>query len=178
MSTKLPFRSNPSGCARGCARLDRHTQAYREYLLARGNAAGYVRSCEAAVVHLSIWMKQANKGLNDVGEELLSEFIEHQLLGCQCATSARHPSTVRAALGHLLVVLRAGNVIAPKSLDMTAEGQELGRSGQYMEQVRGLAPKTREGALRLVGALLRKQLQRRRYSVRGHHAGARTPLLC
>jgi hypothetical protein len=56
-------------------------------------------------------------------------------------------------LGHLLVVLRAANAIAPKPLDTTAVGQELRRYDQYMEQVRGLAPKTREGALRLVEAL-------------------------
>jgi site-specific recombinase XerD len=63
---------------------------------------------------------------------------------------------LRAALGHLLVVLRTANAIAPRPLDMTEVGQELRRYDQYMEQVRGLAPKTREGALRLVEALLRK----------------------
>jgi len=41
-------------------------------------------------------------------------------------------------------------------VDTTAVGQELRRYDQYMEQVRGLAPKTREGALRLVEALLRR----------------------
>lgn len=46
--------------------------------------------------------------------------------------------------------------IRPKPQDETAVGEELRRYGQYMTQVRGLAPKTREGALRLVGALLRK----------------------
>lgn len=156
MSTNRPFRSERSGRIRGCAQLERHRQAYCEYLLDRGNAAGYVRNCEAAVVHLSMWMKQANKRLADVGEGLVAEFLECHLPGCHCATSARHPSTVRAALVHLLVVLRAADAIAPKPLDMTAVGQELGRYDQYMEQVRGLAPKTREGALRLVGALLRK----------------------
>ena len=30
--------------------------AYRQYLADRGNAAGYARSCEAAVAHLSMWM--------------------------------------------------------------------------------------------------------------------------
>ena len=133
MRTKLPSRSEPS--ARTCDRapLERHTQAYREYLLDRGNAAGYVRSCEAAVVHLSMWMKQANKRLADVGEELLAEFLEHHLPGCNCTTSARHPGTVRAALGHLLVVLRTADAIAPTPLDMTAVGQELRRYDQYME---------------------------------------------
>jgi len=157
MHTKLSSRSQPSGRSRGRAQLELHTQAYREYLLDRGNAAGYVRSCEAAVVHLSIWMREANKRLADVDEGLVTEFLEHHLPGCRCATSARHLTTVRAALGHLLVVLRAAAAIAPKPVDTTAVGQELVRYDQYMEQVRGLAPKTREGALRLVEALLRKQ---------------------
>jgi site-specific recombinase XerD len=115
-----------------------------------------VRNCEAAVAHLSTWMKDANKCLSDLDEGLVAEFVEHHIPGCHCATSARHPSTIRAALGHLLVVLRTANAIAPRPLDMTEVAQELRRYDQYMEQVRGLAPKTREGAPRLVEALLRK----------------------
>jgi site-specific recombinase XerD len=156
MRTKPSFRSEPSGRSRGCSQLERHTQAYRDYLLKRGNAAGYARTCEAAVVHLSMWIKDAKKRLADVDEGVVAEFVEHHLPACRCATSARHPSTVRAALGHLLVVLRAANAIAPKPLDMTEVGQELRRYDHHMEQVRGLAQKTREGALRLVEALLRK----------------------
>jgi hypothetical protein len=156
MRTTPRSRPDPSGRSRGCAQLERHTQAYRDYLLDRGNAAGYVRSCEAAVVHLSVWMKQTGKRLTAFGEDLAAEFVEHHLPGCRCATSARHPTTVRAALGHLLVILRSANAIAPEPVDTTAVGQELRRYDQYMEQVRGLAPKTREGALRLVEALLRK----------------------
>jgi site-specific recombinase XerD len=156
MSTKPRSRLDPSSRSRGCAQLDRQVPTYREYLSVRGNAAGYVRSCEAAVAHLSMWMKQANKRLSDLDEELVAEFLGHHLPGCCCATSARHPSTVRAALGHLLVALRAASAIAPRPLDMTEVAQELRRYNQYMDQVRGLAPKTREGALRLVEALLRK----------------------
>jgi site-specific recombinase XerD len=136
--------------------LGRHIPAYREYLLDRGNAAGYVRTCEAAVVHLSTWMERAGKQLTAVDEELVAEFLERHLPECRCATTARRPTAVRAALGHLLVVLRAAEAIAPRSLDMTAVGQELRRYDQYMEQVRGLAPKTREGALHVIEALLRK----------------------
>jgi len=156
MRTKLRSRSDLSGRSRGCAQLERHTQVYRDYLVDRGNAAGYVRSCVAAVVHLSMWMRQSNKRLADVGEDLVAEFLEHHLPGCRCATNARHPTTVRAALRHLLVVLRAAKAIAPVPLDTTAVGQELRLYDQYMEQVRGLALKTREGALRLVEALLRE----------------------
>ena len=156
MRTKPCSRPNPSDRSRSCNQLDRHLPGYRQYLSDRGNAAGYVRNCEAAVAHLSTWMKDANKRLADVDEGLVAEFVEHHLPGCLCATSARHPSTLRAALGHLLVVLRACNAIVHRPLDMTEVAQELRRYDQYMEQVRGLAPKTREGALRLVDALLRK----------------------
>ena len=156
MRTKPRSRADPSNRSRGCAQVERHLPAYREYLTERGNAAGYVHNCEAAVMHLSKWMKDAHKRLTDVDEGLATEFVEHHLPGCRCETSARHPRTVRAALGHLLVVLRAANAIAPRLLDMTEVGQELRRYDQYMEQVRGLAPKTREGALRLVEALLRQ----------------------
>jgi hypothetical protein len=103
-----------------------------------------------------MWMKGAKKSLADVGEGLVAEFVDNHLPECHCATSARHPSSVRAALGHLLVVLRAAGAIAPRPLDMTEVGQELRRYDQYMEQVRGLAPNTRDGALRLVEALLRQ----------------------
>ena len=156
MRTKPSSRSELPARKGGCTQLERHVPAYRLYLLERGNAAGYVRSCEAAVMHLSMWMRQANRRMADIDEALVVEFLDGHLSQCNCATSARHPTTVRAALGHLLVVLRAADAIASKPLDTTAVGQELRRYDQYMEQVRGLAPKTREGALRLVDALLRK----------------------
>ena len=150
MASKPRSALDPCGRTRRCAQLDRHIQAYRQYLADRGNAAGYARSCEAAVRHLSLWMKDAKKSLADVEEGLVAEFVDHHLPGCRCPTSARHPSSVRAALGHLLVVLRTAGAIAPRPLDMTEVGQELRRYDQYMEQVRGLAPNTRDGALRLV----------------------------
>jgi integrase len=146
---------DPSSSPGGCASLDRHILAYRQYLADRGNAAGYARSCEAAVVHLSMWMKCARKNLKDIDEGLVAAFVDEHLPGCHCATSARHPSSVRAALNHLLIVLRAASAIAPSPVDMTEVGEELRRYDQYMEQVRGLAPNTRDGALRIVEALLR-----------------------
>jgi len=156
MRTKHSSQSEPSVRLRGCSQLDRYLPVYRGYLLERGNATGYVRSCEVAVVHLSMWMRQTNKRLADVDEALVAEFLERHLPCCSCATNARHPVSLRAALGHLLIVLRAAGAIGPKPQDETPVGEELRRYDQYMTQVRGLAPKTREGALRLVEALLRK----------------------
>lgn len=156
MPIPRPSRSGTSGCTSNCAQLERHLPAYREYLLDRGNAAGYVRCCEAAVAHLSMWMAQADKRLANIDEGFVTDFVERHLPRCKCATVARHPASVRAALGHLLVVLRAAGAIAPMPQDATPVGQELRCYDQYMAQVRGLAPKTREGGLRVVEALLRK----------------------
>lgn len=127
MRSKLSSRSESSVRTRGCTHLERHVPAYREYLLGRGNAAGYVRSCEAAVMHLSMWMHQTNRGLADVDETLVVEFLKGHLPQCKCETSARHPACVRAALAHLLVVLREAGVIRPKPQDETAVGEELRR---------------------------------------------------
>jgi hypothetical protein len=109
MSTKPRSRLDPSDRARGCAPLDRHILAYRQYLADRGNAAGYARSCEVAVAHLSMWMKGAKKSLADVDEALVEEFVDSHLPCCHCATIARHPGSVRAALGHLIVVPRGAD---------------------------------------------------------------------
>ncbi len=53
MRTKPCSRPGPSGRCRGCVQLDRLILGYRQYLSERGNAPSYVRTCEAAVAHLS-----------------------------------------------------------------------------------------------------------------------------
>lgn len=87
MPSKPRSRLDPSGRPRGCVQLDRHIPAYRQYLADRGNAAGYARSCEEAVAHLSLWMKGAKQSLTDVDEGLVAEFVDTHLPSCHCATS-------------------------------------------------------------------------------------------
>ena len=156
MRSKRPSGSEPSVKSGRRAQLEHYVRAYRAYLLNRGNAAGYVRNCEAAVAHLSMWMKQANKAFADLGEGLVVEFLERHLPRCGCTTAARHLGSVRAALGHLLVVLREAGAISTPALDTSPVAEELRRYDEYMTQLRGLAPNTRKGTLRLVNQLLRK----------------------
>jgi integrase len=52
------------------------------------------------------------------------------------------------------VVLRAECAIAPQAVSTTPVDEELRRYDEYMEHVRGLAPKTRSMARRIVGRLL------------------------
>jgi integrase len=66
----------------------------------------------------------------------------------------RDRRNLSAALGHLLVVLRAEGAIGPPAASATPADAELIRYDEYMNHVRGLAPKTRSIALRIVGRLL------------------------
>jgi hypothetical protein len=77
---------------RGCAQLDRYIPGDRHHLSDRGNAAGDVHNCEAAVAHLSMWLKDANKRPADVDEGLVAEFVEHHLP----AAIARRVLAIRA----------------------------------------------------------------------------------
>lgn len=141
-------RSEPPARTRGCIQLDCHVQAYLGYLIERGNATGYVRNCEATAVHLSMWMRQASNRLADVDETLVSEFLERHLPRCSCTTSAHHPASVRAALGHRLVVLRAAGAIGPKPPDETAgrgTALRLQVQGTDIEMCRPLAPPRNPG---------------------------------
>ncbi|MEO7938194.1 MAG: site-specific integrase, partial [Burkholderiaceae bacterium] len=72
-----------------------------------------------------------------------------------CAAPVRHDrGDHSAALGHLLVVLRSLSAIAPATLSATAVDEELRCYDEYMDHARGLAPKSRSMALRIIGRLL------------------------
>lgn len=158
MSPTRPLTTPASAAtAACCAPLAAHLPAYRQYLLDRGNVDSYVRGCEAAIAHFSLWMAQSKRPFADINEELVAEFTEEHLPRCQCATSARRREDVRAALVHLLVVLRSVGAIAPEAQDTTPVGDELRRFDQHMVDVQGLAARTRENALLLVGRLLRSR---------------------
>lgn len=94
MHINLPPRPNPSGRSRSRAQLERHIPAYREYLTERGNAAGYLRNCEAAVAHLSMWVKHVDKRLANVDEGLVTEFVEHRRFFAAQAKNYKTPSSL------------------------------------------------------------------------------------
>ena len=85
----------------------------------------------------------------------VAEFLDDHLPKCQCAAPVRRDRGEHsAALGHLLVVLRSQGAISPMALSTTAVDEELRCYYEHMNHARGLAPKTRSTALRIVGRLL------------------------
>jgi site-specific recombinase XerD len=135
--------------------LASHIDAYMLYLANRGYAATTFSSCLASVSHFAQWIHSRRLCLQSIDEALLAQFLDKHLPRCRCTGPVqRDRRTLSAALGHLLAVLRARGVIAPPTVSTTPVDVELRRYDAYMDHVRGLAPKTREAALRIVGRLL------------------------
>lgn len=132
-----------------------HGQAYKQYLIDRACAASTFGNCLGGVAHFVQWLGQRRIRVRRIDETVVAEFLNEHLARCSCAEPVqRDRRNCSAALGHLLVVLRAQGAIAAPALSATPVDDELRRYDEQMDHVRGLAPKTRSAALRIAGRLL------------------------
>jgi site-specific recombinase XerD len=132
-----------------------YVDAFKQHLMERRYAAHTFASYVVDVMHFARWAHAKRLRLNRVDEASIAEFLDDHLPHCQCAAPVRHDrGDHRAALGHLLVVLRSLGAISPVPLSATAADEELRRYDEYMDHARGLVPKTRSMALRIIGRLL------------------------
>ncbi|MCB1957857.1 MAG: tyrosine-type recombinase/integrase [Rhodocyclaceae bacterium] len=135
-----------------------HIEEYMRYLADRDYAANTFSNYLGVVSHFAQWMHRRRLHLQSIDEALVSKFIDKHLPRCRCTGPVqRDRRTLSAALGLLLAVLRAQGAIAPVAVSSKPVDEELRRYDAYMADVRGLAPKTREMALRIVGRLLRSR---------------------
>ena len=132
-----------------------HIDAFKQYLTDRGYAASTFTHCVGSIAHFAQWIYCSRRRVQRIDESAVSEFLDEHLPRCRCTGPVeRHRRNLSAALGHLLVVLRAQGVIAEPAVSATPVDNELWRYDQHMDHVRGLAPKTRDTALRIVQRLL------------------------
>ena len=132
-----------------------HVDAFKQYLTDRGYAATTFANCVGSVAHFAQWVHGRRLRLRCIDEAAVAEFLDEHLPGCHCTGPVqRDRRTLSAALCHLLVVLRAQGVIALPAVSTTPVDEELRRYDEHMDHVRGLAPKTRDMALRIAGRLL------------------------
>lgn len=132
-----------------------HIDEFMLYLANRDYAANTFCNYLGVVSHFAQWMHSRRLRLQSIDEALVAKFIDQHLPRCHCSGPVqRDRRTLSAALGHLLAVLRAQGAIAPVMVRSKPVDQELRRYDAYMDHVRGLAPKTRETALRILGRLL------------------------
>ena len=93
----------------------------------RGNYASitvddYYR-CFARFAH---WVKQSSLNIHDINEELIEQFLNKLFPGDSSKQKVCHSRHIfHAALGHILVVLRANEVIPSASIKTTPVDKEL-----------------------------------------------------
>jgi len=135
--------------------------AYVAYLQGHGYAAASVHAYLRSVDHLAYWLRERRIPLCRVDEGLVRRFVGGHLPDCACPGRVqRTPHQIRAALRHLLRILRVDGHIAPirERLPVTIQ-HELARFDTHLARTCGLAPATRLSRLRGVRALLRDRFR-------------------
>lgn len=129
---------------------------FKQFLTERRYAGTTANSYLACIAHFARWARSRRLKLHRIDETSVVQFLDDHLPSCNCAGPTRRDrGDHSAALGHLLVVLRAQGAIALPTVSTIPVDVELLHYDEYMEHARGLAPKTRDMALRIVGRLLR-----------------------
>ena len=132
-----------------------HVDAFKRYLTDRGYAANTFANCVGGIAHFAQWIQGRRLRVQRIDEAVVAEVLDEHVPRCHCIGAVqRDRRGLSAALTHLLVVLRAQGVIVPPAVSMTPVDDELCRYDEYMDHVRGLAPKTRGIGLRIVRRLL------------------------
>lgn len=157
MTATLQLSGNPLDQLRTTA-LGPYAGIYEGYLSDRGYAPSTAGGYSRCLVHFGRWMSQCRLDAEDLDEDVVAQFLDEHLPRCRCPAPIVHTrEDLRAALGHLLVVLRAHAVIPERMLETTPVDEELRRFDAHMDQVRGLAATTRRFQLRIVRYFLLQQ---------------------
>lgn len=143
-----------------------HADAIKQHFVDGRYASTTTASYLTNIAHFARWAWSKRLGLLRMEEATVTAFLDQHLPHCRCEGAVRHDRCDhRAALGHLLFVLRARGAIALPATSMLPVDEELRRFDAHMDRVRGLASKTRTQVLRVVGRLLRQRFGRGRVDV-------------
>ena len=140
------------------SQLAPYVDALKHYFTQGGYASSTAATYIACIAHFAHWLTQYGIDVHRIGEEVVRQFLDDHLPGCDCARPVcRVRTDLRAALRHLLVVLRTNDVITEPSVGMTPVDEELRCFDDHMNHVRGLASKTRSLYLCIIRRLLLEQ---------------------
>lgn len=157
METTLQFHRN-STVWHVESRIVPYLDVLKGDLIKHGYAAGTVGTYLACVTHFARWLSRSGLDIDRIDEAVVHRFLDVHLPNCHCAKPVcRVRTDSRAALGHLLVVLRVNVAIAEPPLRMLPVDVELRCFEEHISDIRGLAPKTCSQYLRTVGRLLLEQ---------------------
>ncbi|WP_347990117.1 site-specific integrase [Methylomonas sp. AM2-LC] len=121
-------------------------------------ASNTIANYLAGLTHFAHWLTESSIDVKTIDEGIIQHFLDDHLPNCCCEQPAfSNAKDLHAALGHLLVLLRANAIIADPSIGQTPVDEELRRFDDHMNHVRGLASKTRKHYLSIVRCLLLAQ---------------------
>jgi site-specific recombinase XerD len=113
------------------------------YLVGRRHSATTTQQYIQSIEHFDAWLRRTRRPLAEVGEEAVAAFLSKHLRRCRCpAPACTTLFQVRAALRHLLVVLRRGGFIAPPRAATSASTKLIEEYSEHLREVRGAAPST------------------------------------
>jgi integrase/recombinase XerC len=132
-----------------------HIDAYEAYLCKGRYASVTIRGRLACVAHFARWMSQGCLAVQLLDERTVRQFLDEHLPKCNCPWPVVHVcGDLRAALGHLLIVLRIQGAISMVAEPTGPIADELRRYDDHMCNARGLTAGTRCGQRRIIGRLL------------------------
>jgi len=152
-----------------------HLGAFIAHLQQGRYAAKTTRGYVAGIAHFAYWITQSKLPVEALDEHTVKQFLNDHLPRCDCPTPVmRTHRDLRAALGHLLRILRQQGVIAETSAHSDYIAEELYRYDQYMFKTRGLSAGTRRlrFAYRTAPAIV--QVPQSSHRVRGSRACRRS----
>lgn len=142
------------------SKLAPHVDAFVAHLNVGRYAVSTTRGYIAGVAHFARWMTHRRLPVRLLNERAVGRFLHEHLPRCDCPRPVmRVHGDLRAALGHLLDVLRKQGVIAEPPPPTGHIADELHRYDDHMRSARGLAAGTRGDRLRVVQRLLRHRFR-------------------
>ena len=143
------------------------SQRYLEHLERARYARSTARVYLCCIAHFAHWISAERLALESINEAARVRFIGEHLPVCDCPYPARRlPHELRAAVTHLLAVLRAEGAIPIVTTDSKHDG-ELAAFSAYMRDVGGFAAGTRARRERIVRRFLQEQFPEGAISIAG-----------
>ncbi len=137
------------------SQLSPYVDAFMLHLFDSRYASNTIGNYLAGLTHFAHWTTLCNIDVKSIDEKLIQQFLDDHLPRCHCEAPVFFArKDLSAALGHLLVLLRANAVVADPVIELTPVDEELRRFDDHMNRVRGLAPQTRKHSLAVIRRLL------------------------
>ena len=95
------------------SQLAAYVDAFTHHFAEGRYAPATVDTYLGCLAHFAHWSTQSGIDIHDIDEKVVQQFLDEHLPHCNCAKQVhRVRRDLHAALGHLLIVLRANSVIA------------------------------------------------------------------